>query len=971
MAETISAVKYFEYTQSARRYCPCTLGTSELVRPEQPTAAKHALQMESTGIAKRGTYSGLVTDSHQVIRADLESNLDLATSFPEDPNTRNISQAYPQTQDMIAMLPSTVNEIYGMQYIDSGFGLPRQASAVNSPLISSHCFPGESSVDPYAGVCPQTIDFSQIALEEVPNIHPADFLALSLRAAKSILENSVKVLSTHGISSISYNTSTRTLKLRGSDLAAKRVRCSVEQILKEIYCKANSQYLFRPQDHLSGTLTDSRHLSQRIAADNQRRRDNANKTFALRINEDSFAVTTWMQHVLPSLPRILDPRIGKNYTASLVRTGLSEESASPNIRVQSPYTQSDGIRTEIREAVAAVCHGNGRVYIPLRFSTGRMTLLVGASMQCEALADIGQDDEDNEEDFPYFTRFWKNPGMGASIGMRCTRSVSATLGGHVVVDGQLFMLTVQHLIEESRQHVNNHTGSTDDLFVLTSPSLSDVDNMRADLEQSEPNKKADIGMECKKQFGDQDITLEDVQAAEAAPSNLKALDDDYEHINTIREELSKNDLDFDLGSVAFCSKSEPRETCRPRRLWPKELARRRVFHRMDWALCRVDIARQGENRHRYHFEDDPTLVNYWSDGANLLGDGEVCQETCELEPNVRVHYVGRRSGRQRGQVNAVPMLLSHDGNHTYEWHIIDERELPDKDTVAGDSGAWIIRETDNKLVGLLYGWNDGQLLFTPINDIFADIRANVPATEVTLPYQHNHPGLFATSTAVNAAPQIQLICEVKEEARKPRVWRSKRSRAKVMEPKPSLIDEDPTHTLSVIVPDGHSPSTNDRTATPSLETHETPCSPVPSLSFSTGSSPVAEIPSPERCNDVQLGLSVTEEFKSASSSLESTFRLGMDADDEGYSTANEQHHSPSFLMENAHKIRFEAAISKENRCSLQFILNDTNKAKQVGQPTPSAYLLQTTLNHNSYTFPLARNSKHQANRLSASEICMA
>ena len=658
-----------------------------------------------------------------------------------------------------------------------------------------------------------------------------------------------------------------------------------------------------------------------------------------------------MQHILPSLPSILDPRIGKNYTACLVRTGLSEESASPNIRVQSPYTQSDGIRTEIREAIAAICHGNGRVYIPLRFSTGRMTLLVGASIQCEALMDIGQDDEDNEEDFPYFTRFWKNPGMGGSIGMRCTRSVSATLGGHIMVDGQPFMLTVQHLIEESRQHVNNHTGTTDDLFVLTSPSLSDVDNMRADLEQSEPNKKADIGMECRRRFGDQDITLEDVQAAEAAPSNLKALDDDYEHINTIREELSKDDLEFDLGSIAYYSKSEPRETCRPHRLWPKELARRRVFHRMDWALCRVNIARQGENRHRYHFEDDPTMVNYWSDGANQLGDGEICQETCELKPNVRVHYVGRRSGRQRGQVNAVPMLLSKDGIRTYEWHIIVERELLDKDTVAGDSGAWIIRETDNKLVGLLYGWNDGQLLFTPINDIFADIQDNVPATEVTLPYQHNHPGPFAISTAVDAAPQIQLICEVKEEARKPKVWRSRRSRAKVMEPKPCLIDEEATHTPSVVAPDVDPPATNDRTAIPSFEAHETPCSPVPGLSFSACSSPVAEVLSPERCSDAQLDPLVTEEFDSASNSLKSTFFRGMDADDEGY-------HSSSYAMENAPKLRFDAAIKKENRSSLQFILNDAKKAKPVGQPTPSAEFLQITLNRKSYTFPLAKNCKH-------------
>lgn len=174
----ISAAKLFDHTQSARRDCPCTLGTSELVRPEQPTAAKHALQTEITGIVKRGRYSGAVNNLPEVVREDLESSLDLATSFPQDPSNRNVPQAHPQTQDMITMLPPGVNEVYGIGYIDSSFGLPRQASAVNTPLLSSHGFPKESYADPYSGVGFGTVDLSPIALEEVPNIHPADFLAL-------------------------------------------------------------------------------------------------------------------------------------------------------------------------------------------------------------------------------------------------------------------------------------------------------------------------------------------------------------------------------------------------------------------------------------------------------------------------------------------------------------------------------------------------------------------------------------------------------------------------------------------------------------------------------------------------------------------------------------------------------------------------------------------------------------------------
>ena len=47
-------------------------------------------------------------------------------------------------------------------------------------------------------------------------------------------------------------------------------------------------------------------------------------------------------------------------------------------------------------------------------------------------------------------------------------------------------------------------------------------------------------------------------------------------------------------------------------------------------------------------------------------------------------------------------------------------------TCKGDSGSWILEKNSNSLLGMLWGWSDGCLLFTPIHDIFADIRESVP-----------------------------------------------------------------------------------------------------------------------------------------------------------------------------------------------------------------------------------------------------
>jgi len=51
----------------------------------------------------------------------------------------------------------------------------------------------------------------------------------------------------------------------------------------------------------------------------------------------------------------------------------------------------------------------------------------------------------------------------------------------------------------------------------------------------------------------------------------------------------------------------------------------------------------------------------------------------------------------------------------------------------GDSGSWVLRQSDNALVGLLWGLVDGHLLFTPIKDVFSDIKSVLNARGIRLP----------------------------------------------------------------------------------------------------------------------------------------------------------------------------------------------------------------------------------------------
>ena len=188
--------------------------------------------------------------------------------------------------------------------------------------------------------------------------------------------------------------------------------------------------------------------------------------------------------------------------------------------------------------------------------------------------------------------------------------------------------------------------------------------------------------------------------------------------------------------------------------------------RMDWAMFNVVNRRIGENRHRFQTGSEFELAETTGENSpNWSGDGDFCSDTCELEPNAKVQYVGQRSGRREGQINAVPMLLKYRGITTHEWALISPEQISRSEGCEGDSGAWVLRVVDNKLVGLLWGLIDGLILFSPINKVFADIQNTFPAIEVRLPREpiRREPSVMAISG--NAVHEPVLICAVKKRKR--------------------------------------------------------------------------------------------------------------------------------------------------------------------------------------------------------------
>ena len=566
-----------------------------------------------------------------------------------------------------------------------------------------------------------------------------------------------------GLNAISYNSLTGDIILRGTSRATK----SAKDLLLNTLDEAWSEYKFfnwlREKTGLWSSLTGPIPHSQKISASPLCACEKSYKIFAIRVSEDSSFIDTWTRYLLPCLPNILKVSLGETYTASLVRQGPSETLSVPRICIQSPRGQTVDIRKHIQLKVDEICDVNGRSRIQVQFSKGSVKLLANSHKggeEQDGKAEL-DDEEEDEVDFPYWKWYSQNPGMGASIGPSCSRHITATLGGYVLVDGKTYVLTAGHFVEDFLPLQSNAT-SRHSRPTVTSPSLLDVDEMIDSFAMTLRSVKIKIKNLFDQEFGSNGYELWNSPSAwnslpNTCSENLCWHIYRFALLKRLQRKLQQ-ESDFIIGSIfhyRFPKLGDPQAAIIN-------------SHRMDWALCSVN-SRAGENRHV-----NPFSIDELSEEQESPTTGELCTETCSLKHNMRVHYVGQKSGYQTGLVDGVPKIITINGIQTNEWTIVPLDGEPRRESCKGDSGAWVIDDATNRLAGMVYGVFNGQVLCTPIEEIFAHIKTTIPGTTVCLPHQRNSPDFAAIPIPTNVEPLPQLTSEHKITARKAQAYKWRR-----------------------------------------------------------------------------------------------------------------------------------------------------------------------------------------------------
>lgn len=488
------------------------------------------------------------------------------------------------------------------------------------------------------------------------------------------------------------------------------------------------------------------------------------KIFAVRHIEDADLIKAWHERIVPSLPGLLAKTIGENYSASLVRKGKSELLGRAVIQIQSHTVPSKTVRDLIRSQIVRWVDRE----IPLRsnqvqFLKGRLETLAGDPCGIYEIdnpeqCDQDSDDEAEPERYPFYKRYWRTPGPGGSIGLLCTRSVAATICCYVHVEGQLFILTVNHLITKSYDRL---LAETDDRKTVVSPALADIDDMKEMLTQIDTNFSIELRDAMRDHYGDEyseDVLLCDI---DSLPDPVRDIMEKLEIVQKDLSNLTGENQSFKLGSLVYQSKT-PSNSNRLLFSHPKQ----RHGHHTDWALISVLPQRAGINRLRYQYNSERQDVDFYTGDIDTFGAGEQLRETCAVEPNTRVHFVGQATGRQSGEISPALILISHHGIVSEEWAmVLSVNSQNGNDMIhQGDSGASIIHNSNNKLTRLLWAsTKDGQLILTPINTVFDDIRQKVPASEVSLqPPDRSSPPEMPLGTPIH---EVDIICRDKTDER--------------------------------------------------------------------------------------------------------------------------------------------------------------------------------------------------------------
>ncbi|KAL3423757.1 hypothetical protein PVAG01_05504 [Phlyctema vagabunda] len=537
-----------------------------------------------------------------------------------------------------------------------------------------------------------------------------------------------------------FNALSRSVKLQGS---------------KELICDLLRMLRPKTQEHYPSPLCLLRskpHLPTR----NQKQENLKPKIFAMKEIEDCELIALWHRNIITCLPRILQSRIQSDYSASLVRTGKCERCSRAAIHIQSNKMPSSTAKEHIRKQIVELVSPHlSFSKEQIQFFEGRLKTIAGCTSHSGSDQSDESDnmDEVEDEEYPWYTRYHATPGPGASIGLTCTKQISATIGCYVNIDTSTYVLTVKHLVTKSYEHLSQ--GATDKTTVV-SPAVVDADDLIERFEQYLSD--LDLELSSEDHLGSrycQDVPVDIILALPESTRNILNKRD------LIAKDLNKLKNDpqlLNLGSVFQSNDSDMEDL-------PGLPSDSHPFrYHLDWALFTVVSSRLGSNRHRYHFNQEQNMVNFYDGDTDTCGAGEQFVATGTVTANDEVHFVGQATGRQSGEVNAARVLICHNNQISHEWAVIlspDQQGNPERHR--GDSGASIIRNHDNRLIGLLWACHGGLLIFTPIEVVFADIQNKLGATEICLPPYDQPP------TQPLLVSDVEEICRDKtKEPKRPR-----------------------------------------------------------------------------------------------------------------------------------------------------------------------------------------------------------
>ncbi|KAF2477027.1 uncharacterized protein BDR25DRAFT_309344 [Lindgomyces ingoldianus] len=147
---------------------------------------------------------------------------------------------------------------------------------------------------------------------------------------------------------------------------------------------------------------------------------------------------------------------------------------------------------------------------------------------------------------------------------------------------------------------------------------------------------------------------------------------------------------------------------------------------MDWSLSEVtNDDRQSKNVHKRRCVVEPNIDDLSNGVTEPEGSGIPCELTSDVRGGESAFYVGQASRLREGWIHLAPAQVAIKGRISYEWATaVPGCERLGLVAFGGDSGALIL-SSDNKLLGLLWGRDNGLILLTPTQDVFADIKRRI------------------------------------------------------------------------------------------------------------------------------------------------------------------------------------------------------------------------------------------------------